>query len=177
MTSADVLIIGLGGAGGIAADVLTAAGAEVLALEAGPGLNTGDSRLDELANDVHSRLSTPKARAEAPTWRFDPGGEAGPSPWPVLMVNAVGGSTVHYPGLSARLHPWNFESRSRTLERYGASAIPEGSTIADWPLSYEDLEPAYAAVERAIGVAGAAISPFEGPRSSPYPLPPLRRSG
>ena len=177
MTSADVLIIGLGGAGGIAADVLTAAGAEVLALEAGPALDTGDSRLDELANDVQSRLSAPKALAEAPVWRADATMHAGPSPWPVLMVNAVGGSTVHYPGLSARLHPWNFESRSQTIERYGAGAIPEGSTLADWPLSYADLEPAYAAVERAIGVAGAATSAFEGPRSSPYPLPPLRRSG
>ena len=177
MTSADVLIIGLGGAGGIAADVLTAAGAEVLALEAGPSLNTGDSRLDELANDFQSRLSAPKALAEAPTWRADATAQAGPSPWPVLMVNAVGGSTVHYPGLSARLHPWNFESRSRTLERYGSSAIPEGSTVVDWPLSYEDLEPAYGAVERAIGVAGAETSTFGGPRSSPYPLPPLRRSG
>ena len=94
------------------------------------------------------------------------------------MVNAVGGSTVHYPGLSARLAPWNFESRSRTLERYGAGAIPAGSTLADWPLSYEELEPAYEAVERAIGVAGGGPgrrSP--GRAASPYPLPPLRRSG
>ena len=177
MKSADVLIIGLGGAGGIAADVLTAAGAEVLALEAGPVLDTGDSRLDELVNDVQARLSAPKALAEAPVWRADATMAAGPSPWPVLMVNGVGGSTVHYPGLSARLHPWNFESRSRTVERYGAGAIPEGSTLADWPLSYEELEPAYAAVERAIGVAGAPASIFSGPRSSPYPLPPLRRTG
>jgi gluconate 2-dehydrogenase alpha chain len=184
---ADVLLIGLGGAGGIAADVLTAAGARVLALDAGPALSAADSRFDELANDVQARLSAPKALGEAPSWRFDASLQAGPAPWPVLMVNAVGGSTVHYPGLSARLHPWNFESRTRTIERYGAGAVPAGSTLADWPLSYAELEPAYAAVERAIGVAGSAGnlagaptgagSRFEGPRSGPYPLPPLRRSG
>lgn len=187
MTDADVLIIGLGGAGGIAADVLTAAGAKVLALEAGERVAVGDSRFDEIANDLRARLSAPKALAEMPTWRFDRDGEAGRAPWPVLMVNAVGGSTVHYPGLSARFHPWNFNARTSTIARYGASAVPPDSTLADWPLGYEDLEPDYEAVERAIGVAGSAGnlagsltgegSAFEGPRRSPYPMPPLRRTG
>jgi len=156
MSDADVLIIGLGGAGGIAADVLTRAGASVLALEAGERIGTADSQFDEIANDLRARLSAPKALAEMPTWRFHPGVEASRAPWPVLMVNALGGSTVHYPGLSARLHPWNFESRTSTIARYGAGAVPAASTLADWPLSYEDLEADYEAVERAIGVAGTA---------------------
>ena len=105
----------------------------------------------------------------------------------MLMVNAVGGSTVHYPGLSARLHPWNFESRTRTIERYGAGAIPAG---LDARRLAADLRPSsslhYDAVERAIGVAGAPATsperrpgaePFEGPRAGHYPMPPLRRSG
>src|ERR1700730_11008078 len=153
---AGVPLIGLGGAGGIAADVLTRAGARVLALEAGPRVGAADAELDEIANDIHARLSRPKALAEVPTWRADSSSDAGASPWPMLMVNAVGGSTVHYTGMRARFHPWNFESRTRTIERYGAAAIPQGSTIADWPLSYAELEPHYAAVEQAIGVAGAA---------------------
>jgi gluconate 2-dehydrogenase alpha chain len=187
VSEADVLIIGLGGAGGIAADVLTRAGASVLALEAGERVGTADSRLDEIDNDIRARLSRPKALAEMPTWRADAGGEAGRAPWPVLMVNAVGGSTVHYPGLSARFHPWNFESRTSTIERYGRDALPAGSTVADWPVSYSELEADYEAVERAIGVAGSAGnlggsltgegSVFEGPRRSGYPMPPLRRSG
>jgi gluconate 2-dehydrogenase alpha chain len=187
MSDADVLIIGLGGAGGIAADVLTRAGADVLALEAGERIATADSQFDEIANDLRARLSAPKALTEMPTWRFHPDVEAGRAPWPVLMVNAVGGSTVHYPGLSARFHPWNFESRTSTIARYGAGAVPADSTLADWPLSYEELEADYEAVERAIGVAGSAGnldgsltgegSAFEGPRRSPYPMPPLRRTG
>ena len=187
MSDADVLIIGLGGAGGIAADVLTRAGAEVLALEAGERIATADSQFDEISNDLRARLSVPKALAEMPTWRFSRDGEAGRAPWPVLMVNAVGGSTVHYPGLSARFHPWNFASRTNTIARYGAGALPAGSTVADWPLSYDELEADYEAVERAIGVSGSAGnlagsptgdgSTFEGPRANPYPMPPLRRTG
>ena len=67
----DVLIIGLGGAGGIAADVLTRAGLEVVALEAGPRRAPADMTLDELRNDVHAWLAEPKARGELPTWRAD----------------------------------------------------------------------------------------------------------
>ena len=111
---------------------------------------------DEIRNDVHAWLCEPKARGELPTWREDESSEAGASPWPLLMVNGVGGSTVHYPGLSARFHPWNFAARSATIARYGASAIPAGSTVADWPLGYDELEPFYDAVEREIGVAGQA---------------------
>jgi len=99
-------------------------------------------------------------------WRADATVQAGPSPWPILMVNAVA-APRSLPRAQRAAASVELREPSRTLERYGASAIPEGSTIADWPLSYEDLEPAYAAVERAIGVAGAATSLFEGPRSSP----------
>jgi gluconate 2-dehydrogenase alpha chain len=173
----DVVLIGLGGAGGIAAHVLTRAGLEVVALEAGPRVPSAAAALDELRNDVLGWLAQPKAMHEVPTWRASVSEDAGPSPWPMLMVNAVGGSTVHYPGLSIRLQPWNFESRSRVVGRYGAGAIPEGSTLADWPLGYGELEPFYAAVERAIGVAGGPGNAFEGSRSREYPLPPLRRTG
>ena len=65
----DVLIVGLGGAGGIAADVLTRAGLEVVALEAGPRRAPGDMTLDEVRNDVHAWLCEPKASGELPTWR------------------------------------------------------------------------------------------------------------
>ena len=161
----DVLIIGLGGAGGIAADVLTRAGAEVVSLEAGPRYAGAEMTQDEVRNEVQAWLAAPKARHEAPTWRSDPGRAAGAAPWPTLMVNGVGGSTVHYPGLSARFAPWKFRSRSATIERYGASAIPAGSTLADWPLGYDELEPFYEAVEGAIGVAGSAgANRFEGDR-------------
>jgi len=44
--------------------------------------------------------------------------------------------------------------------------------VADWPVDYDELEPYYAEVERAIGVAGTAgANPFAGPRSGPFPMP------
>jgi gluconate 2-dehydrogenase alpha chain len=168
----EVLIIGLGAAGGIAADVLTSAGIPVTALEAGPRLRAEQYELDELHNDVHAWMSLPKALDERPSWRATDAEEAEAAPWPTLMVNAVGGSTVHYPGLSARFQTWNFATR----ERYGEGAIPAGSTLADWPLRYDELEPYYDRVEHAIGVAGAG-GHFDAPRSRDYPMAPLRRTG
>jgi gluconate 2-dehydrogenase alpha chain len=178
-TVADVVLVGLGASCAIAADVLTARGLEIVAFEAGPRLDAAMMTSDEIRNDVREWMSQPKAAHEIPTWRASAGEEAGPAPWPMRMVNAVGGTTIHYPGLSARLTPWVFEARSRTRERYGAAAIPPAATLVDWPLSYAELEPWYDRVEQAIGVAGAggAGNPFEGERSRPYPLPPLRRSG
>src|SRR5262249_62411297 len=65
--------------------------------------------------------------------------------------------------------------------------IPPGSTLVDWPLSYDDLEPFYDAVEYAIGVAGVAGNldgapqahgnVYEGRRSRAYPMGPLRPTG
>ena len=83
--------------------------------------------------------------------------------------------------------PWNFKQRSETIRRYGASALPVGSTLTDWPLDYAELEPYYEKVEFLLGVSGKAgnisgtIDPrgnvFEGLRRREYPLPPLRRTG
>jgi gluconate 2-dehydrogenase alpha chain len=77
--------------------------------------------------------------------------------------------------------------RSEVTRRYGANALPKGSTIEDWPLTYDDLEPYYDTVEYEIGVAGKAgniqgkIDPqgniFEGPRRREFPMPPLRDTG
>ena len=185
----DVALVGLGAAGGIAAHVLTQAGAEVAALEAGPRVGREDYTHDEIRTDVHAWLAQPKALHEVPTWRADPSEPGGPSPYPLLMVNAVGGTSVHYDALSIRFAPWNFNGRTRTIDTYGASAIPENSTFADWPVTYDDLEAYYSRlVERAIGVSGAAGklvngaphpagNHFEGIRSSQYPMPPLRPTG
>ena len=50
--------------------------------------------------------------------------------------------------------PWNFKQRSETIRRYGASALPVGSTLTDWPLDYAELEPYYEKVEFLLGVSG-----------------------
>ena len=175
---ADVVIAGLGAGGSIAAHVLTEAGLRVVAVEAGPRRRRDEMSLDEIRNEIDHWLCAPKSAGEIPTFRPDLETPAVPSPHPTLMVNAVGGSALHYPGTSPRFLPWNFRPRTETIERYGESAIPEDTTLEDWPLDYDELEPYYDQVEHAIGICGEARSnPFEGPRSRPYPMPPLRRSG
>jgi gluconate 2-dehydrogenase alpha chain len=94
------------------------------------------------------------------------------------------GTSHHYDGNSWRFHPWDFKARSETIKRYGAGAIPKGTTLEDWPLSYDDLETYFDTVEHEIGISGKAgniqgkIDPkgnvFEGPRQREYPMPPIR---
>lgn len=177
----DVVIVGLGAAGGVAADVLTKRGLRVVGLEAGPHLTNSDfiTLLDEIAGCfTRNKLGDPKFNKEIPTWRPNESTPAGESPivWP--MMNAVGGTSVHYGAQSWRLSPGDFRIRSDTVARYGEAALPPGSSVADWPLRYEDLEPYYDYVEHAIGVSGRGDSnPFAGPRSRDYPMPPLRTAG
>ena len=100
------------------------------------------------------------------------------------MMNAIGGTSIHYWAQSWRLKPWDFRSRSEIIRRYGAAALPAGSTLEDWPLAYDDLEPFYDTIEWEVGVSGKAgniqgkLDPrgniFEGPRRREYPMPPLR---
>ena len=91
-------------------------------------------------------------------------------------MNGVGGSVIHWGGALRRCHPHHFAYLTHVRERFGEKALPKNHTLADWPVSYEDLEPYYAAVEYLVGVAGDAdANPFV-PRSEPYPLPPLRPS-
>jgi len=47
-----------------------------------------------------------------------------------------------------------------------------GTGFADWPVTYEELEPYYTKVDWEVGVSGAP-GVFDPPRSRPYPLPPL----
>ena len=100
------------------------------------------------------------------------------------MMNAVGGTSIHYWAQSWRLKPWDFQTRSESIRRYGPSSIPKGSTLEDWPITYDELEPYYDTIEWEVGVSGKAgniqgkIDPrgniFEGPRQREYPMPPLR---
>jgi gluconate 2-dehydrogenase alpha chain len=103
------------------------------------------------------------------------------------MMNAIGGTSIHYWGQSWRLKAWDFRTRSEVVKRYGAGALPAGSTLEDWPVTYDELEPWYDLVEHEVGVSGKAGNiqgqldargnVFESPRQREYPMPPLRQSG
>jgi gluconate 2-dehydrogenase alpha chain len=187
LPKADVVIVGLGAAGGIAAYVLAKAGVKVVGIEAGPHLGVEEiiSHYDEQDNGWDGQ---PKYNKEVPTWRPDPKSPtAPPLVPPILMANMVGGTTNHYGTQNWRLRADDFLIRSTTVDKYGESVLPAGSAIADWPLTYEELEPYYDQVEYLIGVSGKAGNikgeivdggnPFESPRSREFPLPPVQKSG
>lgn len=180
----DVAVIGLGAAGGVAVLPLARAGLKVAGIEAGSWMDPRQFRPDEIHNNVRQLVtSVPKTKREMPTIRASPAVPARRAPNHPMM-NAIGGTTIHYWAQSWRLKPWDFRTRSEVLKRYGASAIPAGSTLEDWPLTYDELEPYYDTVEYEIGVSGKAgnlmgrIDPagniFEAPRRREYPMPPLR---
>jgi gluconate 2-dehydrogenase alpha chain len=183
----DVVVIGLGATGGVAVLPLTRAGVEVVGLEAGVWMQTSEFAPDEVRNNFRAwPQAVQKTHHEIPTHR--PRVDAPSSARLTIppMLNAVGGTSLHYWAQSWRLNPWDFKVVSETTRRYGVSRIPKGSTVEDWPIGLEDLEPYYDIVEREIGVSGKAGNikgaideagnRFEGPRAREYPMPPLRWS-
>src|ERR1700751_5009631 len=138
----DVVIVGVGAAGGILAAELGKAGMKVIGLERGPRLKTADfDPHDELRYFQRQDLR-PDPKRQPVTWRPNPNVRAKPLS-SMSYGNQAGGGTVHYGAGSWRLHEDDFRARSSTIERYGAAAIPENSSLVDWPLSYAELEPYY----------------------------------
>ena len=178
----DVVIVGAGAAGGILAAELGKAGMKVIALERGPRLATADFNPHDELRYFQRQDLRPSTKRQPITWR--PNAKTTAHPLPVLNYGSqAGGGTVHYGAVSWRFHEDDFRVRSHTIERYGAKAIPDDSSLVDWPLSYADVEPFYDRAEYELGVSGKAGNlqgrkidggnVFEAPRRRDYPLPAL----
>jgi choline dehydrogenase-like flavoprotein len=161
----DFLVIGAGAAGGVIAKELSTAGFQVVVLEQGPYLRETDYSHDEikytfepgLTNDIKTQPVTFRRTDAEPAKRLKA----------IEYGRQVGGGSVHFTGNYWRFHETDFHERSIFGE------IP-GSSFADWPISYADLEPFYTKAEFDLGISGlAGANPFEAPRSKPYPLPPM----
>ncbi|WP_454691591.1 GMC family oxidoreductase [Achromobacter aloeverae] len=191
MKPVDVVVVGSGVAGSIMAMELANAGLSVVCLERGRLMSEADfakpSVYDELKFERHSDIFQNLSR-ETITFRNHGGERALPmrelgSFKPGEMV---GGSAVHWGGNARRFLPHDFEIRSRITERYGAGFIAEHSTIQDWGVTWDDVEPYYDQFEHIYGVGGkagnlngeiqAGGNPYEGPRSREYPNPPTQRA-
>src|SRR5438093_9301463 len=181
----DVVIIGLGAVGGVAALPLAQAGLEVIGLEAGTWLTRRDFAPDELRNNYRGwPQAVQKANQETPTSRATASSPTGPRGNLHPMQNADGCNSLHFWEQSCSLNPWDFKVVSETKRSYGATRIPKGSTVEDWPFGLDELEPYYDKVEYEVGVSGQAGNiggkidprgnPFEGVRKRAYPMPPLR---
>jgi len=183
----EVVVIGLGAAGGVAVLPIAQAGIDVVGLEAGTWLTKRDFAPDEIRNNVRDwPMAVQKCNREVPTHRVNANAPTTRAASHAMM-NAVGGTTLHYWAQSWRLNPWDFKVVSETTRRYGRSRVPKGSTVEDWPFGYDEFERYYDKVEHEIGVSGQAGNIkgtvdrrgniFEGARQRAFPMPPLRGTG
>ena len=165
----DFVIIGSGAAGGVLAKELSTNGFRVVVLEQGPYLTENDFSHNEI--DVvfnHQLTNNPAVR---PTTFRKTEDDKAKRQFSVMYGCCVGGSSVHFTANFWRFHEIDFIERSKVGDVPGAS-------LADWPIRYEDLEPYYTKVEWECVVSGlAGASPFDPPRSKPYPMPPLPVKG
>ncbi len=169
----DVLVLGAGAGGAVAALVAAEAGARVLVVDRGPALDPDRPR-DHLRNhrsSVHGHDTGPPGGpgprvveaadgvATVVGATHDPAWQAGGM--------AVGGGTAVYQGMAWRFLPDDLAMASR----YG---VPDGSSLADWPLTPAELAPHWDWVEWEVGVCGDGTAhPAAGPRRRGYPMPPL----
>ncbi len=144
----DVVIVGLGAAGGVLIHELAKAGFDVVGIEAGP---FWDPETDFASDELHA-----KTLAWQDT-RFTTGND------PLRFGNnncgrGIGGGTVHFTGVFYRFHPSDFSMQSSDNVGF------------DWPISYDDLAPYYNKIEKEIKVSGPREFPW-GDFKGPYPYP------
>ena len=190
--SVDAVIVGFGWTGALMAQELTEAGLQVLAIERGSWRDTPTDFAptfiqDELRYRYHGHLFEQPAR-ETLTFRNTPEQTALPMRQlgSFLPGTGVGGSIIHWNGQTWRFLPYDFEIRSQTIQRYGKPMIPDDMPLQDWGVTYQELEPYFCKFEQLCGISGQAGNldgqtqpggnPFEGPRSHPYPTPPMQQT-
>lgn len=142
----DFCIVGTGAGGGVLAQRLARFGFSVVALEAG---DWHDSEEDMVSDEAGSaRLYWNDLRITGGTDPLELGANN--------SGRGVGGSTVHYAAFCPRFHESDF--RVKTLD----------GVAADWPLSYDDLEPYYEVMEREYPISGPTHYPWGRPHGYPY---------
>jgi choline dehydrogenase-like flavoprotein len=162
----DFVIVGSGASGGVLAKELSTNGFSVVVLEQGPWRQSHEFGHDEVANWFQTALAPPMADFPQTFRRSaDDQAEVATEVPPLLYAQGVGGASVHFSGNFWRLRPIDFRERSV----HGAIS---GTGFADWPITYDELEPYYTKVDWEIGVSGAP-GPNDPRRSRPYPMPPM----
>lgn len=157
----DVLIVGAGATGSLAALVLARGGLDVVCLEQGSWVEAKD----------HPHLHADWTWQRKTNWNPDVNKRRHPDDYPVtsdssqiLMWNGVGGSTNVYGAIWPRYRPSDFRKGT------------EHGLQPDWPISYEDIAPYYETADRLVGVSALHGDPAMPPRppSPTRPLPPTK---
>ncbi len=177
----DVIIIGSGAGGSMAARTLTVVGGKkALILESGPnyfrGLDDPAPNMpvplfgnDEVKLAVRGFIDQDPL-LEPRTFRTSAAVDATFNEDVNTLPRTVGGAAVHADMKYPRLNVVDFRIASE-LQSKGISY--SGTNFSDWPLTYDELEPFYAEVERLTGVQGQqGADPFASHRSADYLMPP-----
>ena len=167
----NAVIVGAGAGGGIVAKELAQAGHTVVLLERGQWPHYDKDNDDELRSQRTPALGNAFGPDDGRNRRVVVNADGSthivlPSEGEYSNnAGCVGGGTVSYGAMAWRFMPQDFRLRST----YGDV---KDSTLDDWPISYDDLEPFYEKAEYEIGVSGDnSGNPFAPPRKNPYPMP------
>ncbi|HEX5502346.1 MAG TPA: GMC family oxidoreductase [Thermomicrobiales bacterium] len=147
----DVVIVGVGSAGGVLLQRLARAGFRVVGIEAGPFWNTERDWVSDEAGSHQLYWNALRITG-------------GANPITLGANNSgrgVGGGSVHWAAFTPRFHPSDFRVYS------------EDGLGADWPISYWDLKPYYEQMEKEIPVSGPAYYPWGDPHGYTYGPHPL----
>jgi len=151
-TTYDVCIVGSGAGGGMAAKVLTEAGAQCVLLEAGaPWASDKDGAMFAWNYDSPRRGAGSRAKPFGEHDGCIGGWDIEGEPYTVAQgerfmwfrARMLGGRTNHWGRISLRFGPWDFEGRSRD------------GLGDDWPISYADLKPYYDKLDEFVGLFGS----------------------
>jgi len=147
----DYVVVGVGSAGGVLLQRLARAGFTVIGLEAGPFWDTERDWVSDEAGSYNLYWNDLRIT----------GGEHPLALGSNNSGKGVGGGSVHWAAFTPRLHPSDFEVYTRD------------GVGADWPITYEEIEPYYELLEQEIPIAGPAWFPWGKPHGHPYAPHPM----
>lgn len=173
----DAVVVGVGWAGGIIASELAKGGMKVVGLEQGEERKTEDflTAHDELRFVQRKELMQDLSK-ETLTFRNNIKQRA----LPMRKMSAfsigtgVGGSGVHWNGFTHLFLDYDFQIRSKTIERYSEKKIPKDMTLQDWGVTEKLIDPYYEKFVKMAGISGEE-NHFR-PKDWSYPTPAMKKT-